>query len=78
MYIWDRGFGNLVKVLEGPKQSLVDSDVSVNALSAKYMTLMRILVAPDPASRCFGIHRRRHLSLAYRVTRQLGGFRTRV
>ncbi|ORX40967.1 WD40-repeat-containing domain protein [Kockovaella imperatae] len=26
VFIWDRAFGNLVKVLEGPKQSLVDSD----------------------------------------------------
>ena len=28
VFIWDRGFGTLVKVLEGPRESLVDSDVS--------------------------------------------------
>ncbi len=28
VFVWDRAFGSLVKVLEGPKESLVDSDVS--------------------------------------------------
>jgi hypothetical protein len=29
VYIWDRDSGALVKVLEGPKEPLVDCDVSV-------------------------------------------------
>ena len=28
VFIWDRAYGTLVKVLEGPRESLLDCDVS--------------------------------------------------
>ena len=30
VFIWDQAFGTLVKVLEGPRESLLDCDVSLN------------------------------------------------
>ena len=38
IYIWDRATGTLVKVLEGPKDSLDDCDVSISALRPKQAT----------------------------------------
>ena len=39
VFIWDRDSGVLVKVLEGPKESLVDCDVSQRRPSAPRMKL---------------------------------------
>ena len=73
VFIWDRAFGNLVKVLEGPKQSLVDSDVSLVARGVSHLAEVPP-VASYASCRCFCIERRGHPSMAYFVAGQLGSF----
>lgn len=51
VFIWDKAFGALQKVLEGPKESLIDCDVGqLSDVRLKADTS----VAPDETGHCFG------------------------
>jgi len=73
VFIWDKSFGTLVKVLEGPRESLAHCDVSCADGTAEPMKVMS--VAPNSTRHRVRGPLRGHTPLADQDARQLGGVR---
>lgn len=79
IYIWERGLGSLVKILEGPKEELGAVEVGDTTAPKPDASTDKTPVAPDPTLRSSNRRRKRpHIHLVHPYTSTLVRSRARL